>query len=140
MQTAFCPVSLAFCSTVCAILCLMLTAVCCGCAVDVVKRIIPDQWRGMDYYRKLDMLVGVPVINIHIWCIIVCKSRCDPFLPRALTISSPAKPSIGAVPAHSVIGRLQGRSSLIPMITPSSDCLCSLMRDLVCTAAGSIGS
>ena len=42
----------------------------CGCprAVDVVKRIIPDQWRGMDYYRKLDKLVGVPVINVHIWC------------------------------------------------------------------------
>ena len=36
--------------------------------VDVVKRIIPDQWRGMDYYRKLDKLVGVPVINVHIWC------------------------------------------------------------------------
>ena len=50
-------------------------------AVDVVKRIIPDQWRGMDYYSKLDMLVGVPVINVHIWCAVPldgavpCQSR-----------------------------------------------------------------
>jgi len=33
-----------------------------------VKRIIPEPWKGMDYYRKLNKLVGVPVINVHLWC------------------------------------------------------------------------
>ena len=46
----------------------------CAAAVDVVKRIIPDQWKGMDYYSKLDKLVGVPVINVHIWCVSPCTT------------------------------------------------------------------
>ncbi|BBN19862.1 15-cis-phytoene desaturase [Marchantia polymorpha subsp. ruderalis] len=35
--------------------------------VDVFKLLIPDQWANIPYYRKLDKLVGVPVINVHIW-------------------------------------------------------------------------
>ena len=39
-----------------------------GAAVDIVKRIVPDTWKEMEYYRKLEKLVGIPVINVHIWC------------------------------------------------------------------------
>ena len=35
--------------------------------VDIVKRIVPDAWKKMPYYSKLDKLVGVPVINVHLW-------------------------------------------------------------------------
>lgn len=39
----------------------------CVCAVDVLKLLLPDQWRPLPYFSKLDKLVGVPVINVHIW-------------------------------------------------------------------------
>ncbi|KAK9814429.1 hypothetical protein WJX72_005795 [[Myrmecia] bisecta] len=35
--------------------------------VDILKRLLPEQWRPMPYFKKLDKLVGVPVINVHIW-------------------------------------------------------------------------
>ena len=36
-------------------------------AVDVVKRIIPEQWKPKPYFSQLEGLKGVPVINVHIW-------------------------------------------------------------------------
>jgi 15-cis-phytoene desaturase len=35
--------------------------------VDVVKRLIPSKWSTMPYFRQLDELEGIPVINIQIW-------------------------------------------------------------------------
>lgn len=35
--------------------------------VDIVKKLLPDQWYQQPFFKKLDKLVGVPVINIHIW-------------------------------------------------------------------------
>jgi 15-cis-phytoene desaturase len=35
--------------------------------VDLFKLIIPDQWKGINAFSKLNGLVGVPVINIHLW-------------------------------------------------------------------------
>ena len=35
--------------------------------VDIFKRLLPDAWRGMPFFKQLDGLEGVPVINIHIW-------------------------------------------------------------------------
>jgi 15-cis-phytoene desaturase len=35
--------------------------------VDIVKRIIPDDWKQMPYFSQLKGLNGVPVINVHIW-------------------------------------------------------------------------
>ncbi len=35
--------------------------------VDIVKKIVPETWKKMPYYSKLDKLVGVPVINVHLW-------------------------------------------------------------------------
>ena len=37
------------------------------CAVDVVKRIIPQRWQAKPYFSQLEGLKGVPVINVHIW-------------------------------------------------------------------------
>ena len=37
-------------------------------AVDVLKRLVPKPWKQNQYFTKLDKLVGLPVINIHIWC------------------------------------------------------------------------
>lgn len=35
--------------------------------VDALKLMLPDEWRPLPYFQKLDGLEGVPVINIHIW-------------------------------------------------------------------------
>mmetsp|Transcript_4348 Transcript_4348/g.9736 ORF Transcript_4348/g.9736 Transcript_4348/m.9736 type:complete len:603 (+) Transcript_4348:34-1842(+) len=35
--------------------------------VDVFKRLVPTQWSTMPYFRQLDELEGIPVINIQIW-------------------------------------------------------------------------
>ncbi|GAX84810.1 hypothetical protein CEUSTIGMA_g12231.t1 [Chlamydomonas eustigma] len=35
--------------------------------VDIVKLLVPEPWKKMNYFKQLDGLEGVPVINIHIW-------------------------------------------------------------------------
>lgn len=35
--------------------------------VDNMKLMLPDEWRLMPYFKKLEGLSGVPVINIHMW-------------------------------------------------------------------------
>jgi 15-cis-phytoene desaturase len=35
--------------------------------VDPLKLLLPDPWRQLPYFQKLDGLNGVPVINIHLW-------------------------------------------------------------------------
>ncbi|CAB9498582.1 15-cis-phytoene desaturase, chloroplastic/chromoplastic [Seminavis robusta] len=35
--------------------------------VDVVKRLIPSSWSTMPYFRQLDELEGIPVVNIQLW-------------------------------------------------------------------------
>ena len=35
--------------------------------VDVFKRLIPAKWSTMPFFRQLDNLEGIPVINIHLW-------------------------------------------------------------------------
>ncbi|KAJ7568378.1 hypothetical protein O6H91_01G030000 [Diphasiastrum complanatum] len=35
--------------------------------VDVLKLLLPEEWKGTPYFDKLNKLVGVPVINVHIW-------------------------------------------------------------------------
>ena len=34
-------------------------------AVDPLKPLLPKAWQAEPYFRKLDALVGVPVINVH---------------------------------------------------------------------------
>ncbi|KAL7575308.1 hypothetical protein ACA910_001831 [Epithemia clementina (nom. ined.)] len=35
--------------------------------VDALKTLIPEPWRAMPYFSKLQKLRGVPVMNIHLW-------------------------------------------------------------------------
>jgi len=35
--------------------------------VDIVKRMIPTAWQTLPYFRQLDELEGIPVINLHLW-------------------------------------------------------------------------
>jgi len=35
--------------------------------VDVVKRLIPEKWSAMPYFRQLNELEGIPVMNLQIW-------------------------------------------------------------------------
>ena len=36
-------------------------------AVDPLKVMLPQPWRKIDFFQKLEGLEGVPVINIHLW-------------------------------------------------------------------------
>uniref|UniRef100_A0A7S4VUE4 15-cis-phytoene desaturase, chloroplastic/chromoplastic n=1 Tax=Ditylum brightwellii TaxID=49249 RepID=A0A7S4VUE4_9STRA len=35
--------------------------------VDIVKRMVPQKWQNMPYFRQFDELEGIPVINLHMW-------------------------------------------------------------------------
>jgi 15-cis-phytoene desaturase len=35
--------------------------------VDPLKVMLPEAWQSMEYFKKLDGLEGVPVINVHLW-------------------------------------------------------------------------
>lgn len=35
--------------------------------VDIVKRMVPEKWQTMPYFRQFDELEGIPVINLHMW-------------------------------------------------------------------------
>jgi 15-cis-phytoene desaturase len=35
--------------------------------VDILKRMVPEAWQTMPYFRQFDELEGIPVINIHMW-------------------------------------------------------------------------
>ena len=35
--------------------------------VDVMKVFVPEPWQGISFFRKIQGLEGVPVINIHLW-------------------------------------------------------------------------
>ena len=37
----------------------------CACAVDPLKKLLPESWKEMPYFSKMSQLKGVPVINIH---------------------------------------------------------------------------
>jgi 15-cis-phytoene desaturase len=36
-------------------------------SVDILKRLLPEPWKDIPYFSKLNKLVGLPVINVHIW-------------------------------------------------------------------------
>ncbi len=35
--------------------------------VDLFKLLVPNEWKEMEIFKKLKGLIGVPVINIHLW-------------------------------------------------------------------------
>jgi 15-cis-phytoene desaturase len=36
-------------------------------SVDVIKALLPQPWKNMAFFQKLEGLEGVPVINLHLW-------------------------------------------------------------------------
>jgi len=34
---------------------------------DIMRRLLPKQWANMPFFRQIDELQGIPVINIHLW-------------------------------------------------------------------------
>lgn len=48
--------------------------------MDIFKLLLPEDWKEIPYFQKLEKLVGVPVINVHIWLVMkillfsVCSS------------------------------------------------------------------
>lgn len=36
-------------------------------SVDVIKVLLPEAWKSIDCFQKLEGLEGVPVINLHLW-------------------------------------------------------------------------
>lgn len=38
--------------------------------VDIFKLLLPEDWKEIPYFQKLEKLVGVPVINVHIWLVL----------------------------------------------------------------------
>lgn len=34
---------------------------------DIMKRILPRAWSTDPFFRQIDELEGIPVINIHLW-------------------------------------------------------------------------
>ncbi|MEM6437170.1 MAG: 15-cis-phytoene desaturase [Cyanobacteria bacterium P01_D01_bin.115] len=36
-------------------------------SVDVMKVLMPEPWKGISFFQKMQELEGVPVINIHLW-------------------------------------------------------------------------
>jgi 15-cis-phytoene desaturase len=36
-------------------------------SVDVMKALMPEPWKAMPFFQKLEGLEGVPVINLHLW-------------------------------------------------------------------------
>ena len=39
----------------------------CATSVDVIKALMPDPWKRISVFEKMQQLEGVPVINIHLW-------------------------------------------------------------------------
>lgn len=39
----------------------------CATSVDVMKVLMPEPWKGISFFQKMQELEGVPVINIHLW-------------------------------------------------------------------------
>ncbi|XP_031277642.1 15-cis-phytoene desaturase, chloroplastic/chromoplastic-like [Pistacia vera] len=37
--------------------------------IDIIKLLLPENWKEMLYFKRLEKLVGVPVINVHIWLV-----------------------------------------------------------------------
>ena len=35
--------------------------------VDVLKRVVPEAWSTLPYFRQLDELEGIPVMNLQLW-------------------------------------------------------------------------
>ena len=106
--------------------------------VDIVKRMLPESWRALDFFQKLDGLEGVPVVNLHLWfdrkltdidhllfsrspllsvyadMSNTCKAYADPDKSMLELVLAPAKDWIGRSDRDIVAATLEELKKLFP--------------------------
>ncbi len=107
--------------------------------VDLLKLLIPSSWKGIESFRKLEGLRGVPVINIHLWfdrkltdidhllfsrspllsvyadMSITCKEYEDPNRSMLELVFAPAKDWIGRSDEEIIEATMKELKKLFPM-------------------------
>ncbi|WP_320663419.1 15-cis-phytoene desaturase [Prochlorococcus sp. MIT 1223] len=107
--------------------------------VDIFKLLIPEKWKSIDLFSKLDGLKGVPVINIHLWfdrkltdidhllfsrspllsvyadMSITCKEYEDPNRSMLELVFAPAKEWIGRKDEEIIEATMNELKKLFPM-------------------------
>ncbi len=107
--------------------------------VDLLKLILPEEWKKMTIFSKLDGLKGVPVINIHLWfdkkltdidhllfsrspllsvyadMSITCKEYEDPNRSMLELVFAPAKDWIGRSDEDIIQATMEELKKLFPM-------------------------
>ncbi|KAK1652467.1 hypothetical protein QYE76_070272 [Lolium multiflorum] len=111
----------------------------CAAPVDIFKLLVPEQWREISYFKRLDKLVGVPVINVHIWfdrklkntydhllfsrspllsvyadMSVACKEYYDPDRSMLELVFAPAEEWIGRSDAEIIEATMQELAKLFP--------------------------
>ncbi len=107
--------------------------------VDLFKLMLPESWKNLEIFRKLDGLRGVPVINIHLWfdrkltdidhllfsrsellsvyadMSITCKEYEDPNRSMLELVFAPAKDWIGRSDQDIIDATMKELEKLFPM-------------------------
>jgi len=111
----------------------------CAAPVDIFKLLVPEQWREISYFKRLDKLVGVPVINVHIWfdrklkntydhllfsrspllsvyadMSVACKEYYDPDRSMLELVFAPAEEWIGRTDTEIIEATMQELAKLFP--------------------------
>jgi len=106
--------------------------------VDILKLLLPQPWREQPYFKQLDGLEGVPVINVHLWfdrkltnidhllfsrspllsvyadMSITCKEYADPDKSMLELVLAPAKDWIGRSDDDIVAATIKELEQLFP--------------------------
>jgi len=111
----------------------------CAAPVDIFKLLVPEAWKEISYFKKLDKLVGVPVINVHIWfdrklkntydhllfsrspllsvyadMSVACKEYYDPDRSMLELVFAPAEEWIGRTDTEIIEATMQELAKLFP--------------------------
>jgi 15-cis-phytoene desaturase len=113
--------------------------------VDPLKLLLPEPWKQLPYFSKLEGLVGVPVINIHLWfdrklteidhllfsrsdllsvyadMSNTCREYEDPEKSMLELVFAPAKDWIGRPDSEIVAATLEELKRLFPMHFSGAD-------------------
>jgi 15-cis-phytoene desaturase len=106
--------------------------------VDILKLLLPSPWQEQPYFKQLDGLEGVPVINVHLWfdrkltnidhllfsrspllsvyadMSITCKEYADPDKSMLELVLAPAKDWIGRSDEDIVAATIKELEQLFP--------------------------
>lgn len=74
--------------------------------VDVLKRLVPLEWSTMPYFRQLDQLEGIPVINLQMWFDTKLRSADGLCFSRSPLLSVCVYTQITPTIAHRALHRL----------------------------------